>query len=741
MEEDKKTRTILISVICVLVAIILVGGYFIIRGEKENSKLSLDGGYKAFVQRDEENGEDDYYYLYLRKDGTFRFNDSIAVNAPYVGNYEKSNDKLLLKATVTYGSDSCFYKNAEFLKQFEFDINKDGTLKYHDSNNKEYTFEKDDNVRESGVDLKHYVTDPVNGTVIDSSDWIVIDCTDEQSSDTKWEAVQYKSEFKEDGTTIIDYDMKTDYDINFKAAYDLVIAESSKLKNKSGVNLFDYVGRVSDISNYHYINYDAYLYNLPQEEYDKVRDQLLEDKNVKTANCFPNSCSMKITKGYESLSNNLVKKAFYYYIFDGNDKIETRDILSKYFVTSNIPDEWLSLGNYKTKDDMFKDVLIMDNESHTYKNYLVIYVLSDKVIFKYKGKSKTVIDNIKSPDDYAKLFDKSYDVNRDLSCIEKHIDNEDAGAVVLSYKSDHKISADYSHLLNELDFSNKTKYYCYSDLCKTKESDLYDYYKSDHKDSDKTSGFADEEFEIKDGYAYVNYQGQAYKFDKVKDVISVKAIVSVEFGPKMVLLDKNNNLYYVEVHHRGMADDKYGTDFENYGLIAKDVVDFDVFNDFAVIDLEPSPAGGEAVAIHNKNNQLLYSGLYYNGKLLEFNNIKEFPYHSFYKQELINGHTFETVVSMSQTVSVKYTNDKEEFEKYDGKEINTKYIIFDDYRLYVVTNENDVLYYDLKDCNGTYKKYNTSKVSKVENNSSSKKAKIYYENGSTEEINYGYFFN
>ena len=219
-----------------------------------------------------------------------------------------------------------------------------------------------------------------------------IDNTSELPKD---DFLELKSEFIENGSLVYDYDLKTEVrniDLLNKSR-ELVIEESSKLKKKSNINLFNYLGKVNMVGeNYYYVNYEVHFYNLPKDVYEKNKEQIKIDHESKLTNCNFAACPLEITEGYKDLSKYLVKKAFYYYIFDEGNKVETRSILSKSFVTENIPNEWLKLGNYKTKDAMFKDVLLMQSESHTYNNYLVIYDTGLELKFKYKGKSKTILN-------------------------------------------------------------------------------------------------------------------------------------------------------------------------------------------------------------------------------------------------------------------------------------------------------------------------------------------------------------
>ncbi len=233
---------------------------------------------------------------------------------------------------------------------------------------------------------------------------------DEPSELPQDDYLELKSEFREKGNLVYDYDLKTEKrneDLLNKSR-ELVIAESSKLKKSSNINLFNYLGKVNMIGDkYYYVNYEVHFYNLPKDVYEKNKEQIKIDHESKLTNCNFAACPLEVTEGYKDLSKYLVKKAFYYYIFDEGNKVETRSILSKSFVTENIPNEWLKLGNYKTKDAMFKDVLLMQSESHTYNNYLVIYDTGLELKFKYKGKSKTILNE----NNYNQI-DKLYDTTK-----------------------------------------------------------------------------------------------------------------------------------------------------------------------------------------------------------------------------------------------------------------------------------------------------------------------------------------
>ena len=409
--ENKKKNTLLIVVLCLLAVAIIAGTVcFVlerhnnasdeINGEEEEIEL-LEGYYEA-----ELDGKDYNLFLIIKDDKTF-ISGQTSLEVVNAGNYSFIGNYIQMDETINYLNRECF-NSEDFVVSNTCAILNFATIECGDE-----VYRHDDRNIEQYTD--YFVVNPEEGKTPKGETKPWISCANKKEIDSKWISKDYESEFKEDSNTVLDYDMKTNYgDFNYKAAYDLVIKESSKLKKGSNINLFNYVGRVNEVNDYYYVNYDVNFYNLPESNYNNVRSQLLEDKKTKTATCSYNRCSMKITPGYESISNFLSKSAFYYYIFDGANKVETRSIMSQSFVTSNIPDEWLKLGSYKTKDDMFKDVLLMIDESHKYDNYLVIYDTGSELKFKYKGKSITVIDSKNYYEDIYKLYMKdsiSGDIN------------------------------------------------------------------------------------------------------------------------------------------------------------------------------------------------------------------------------------------------------------------------------------------------------------------------------------------
>ena len=411
MESENNSKKALIVVICILVVIaVFMGGFIVMKSmqnrsneeekhDEENISEKFVGEWEADVEID---GEESYASLYLKNDNSFILVTPSVVRDYIVGSYDVLNSKIVFHERIFYSHEGCYDTNESLLQTFEgVVVNGDISLKIPSYGTNDYssygtmTFELVGDIEDTNI-IEDYTLTPNTITMVS--------CKADVSKN-EWKEVQYETEFKEDKTTVLDYDMKTNIgDFNYKSAYDLVVKESSSLKKGSNINLFDFVGRVNEIDDYYYVNYDVYFYNLPKEEYDKVKEQLKEDKTEKVGSCAPNRCSMKITKGYESISKYLIKKAYYYYIFDGKKKVETRSILSQSFVTSNIPDEWLKLGSYKTKDDMFKDVLLMTDETHKYDNYLVIYDTGSEIKFKYKNKSVTVIDKKNYEEDVDDLY-------------------------------------------------------------------------------------------------------------------------------------------------------------------------------------------------------------------------------------------------------------------------------------------------------------------------------------------------
>ena len=144
----------------------------------KNYKYSdLVGNYIFYEPRNKENT----VRLYLREDGSFRYNQDIEGTTPYVGTYKVENGKLYLTTKLTYGSDYCYYKQKELFKDFTFDIVNKSTLKGEGPlwYGKEIALKRDTTLEESEQDRYFYILNPKDGASPQGRkhSWIFCDTT------------------------------------------------------------------------------------------------------------------------------------------------------------------------------------------------------------------------------------------------------------------------------------------------------------------------------------------------------------------------------------------------------------------------------------------------------------------------------------------------------------------------------------------------------------------------------------
>lgn len=203
----------------------------------------------------------------------------------------------------------------------------------------------------------------------------------------------------EDQNSLIDYDLKHYFD-NEKIpnlAKQNLINEMKAIKTDN-FNIYDVFGAIESINNsshkYHYIKYDVRHYKLTNEKYKEYRkkiylekiDKIHPDGDDGTYKMYT-ADDNKREYGYEFLKGSMDRKAFFYYIFDENGKeVQTEDIVSHEYLKDVIPDSWLSLGNYKSKEAMINDCILLIYADYDYPNNLVIYDDYDEIVLKYKGK-------------------------------------------------------------------------------------------------------------------------------------------------------------------------------------------------------------------------------------------------------------------------------------------------------------------------------------------------------------------
>ncbi len=285
---------------------------------------------------------------------------------------------------------------------------------------------------------------------------------------------------------------------------------------------------------------------------------------------------------------------------------------------------------------------------------------------------------------------------------------EDCDKNKLYFKSESIISKDYSKLINKLDYTIMTRYYCYNDTCANLEKQLLTIYKENNPDSKMTSGFADYSVKLSNGKLVETVEGKSKTIDGIKNVKSVIANYNVEDEVELFYLDTSNKLYY------------YNRTEKQSKLVYNKVKDFTVFegNDY-ISSILPSEGSNTTIALHTLDNKFMIS--YYGFD--KFINIKAFDY---------------LLLDIDDNIQQIYVSNSKDYsyEKHNNKEIIIKKLFTDSNNLYILTDNDELLFSSLKSnyCKDKYDLYKQSKVKEFEYTDSN--VKIIFENDEEEKIKY-----
>lgn len=216
----------------------------------------------------------------------------------------------------------------------------------------------------------------------------------------------------EDENSLIDYNILNSDDEWGKDTSENIknglLKEMKALETKN-FNIYNVFGNKTTIENeesektINYIYFDVRHYDMPKSIYEKNKKKIFTEKFNKVVyldgayyNGYEESGNKEL--GYEFLKNYMDRKAFFYYIYDEKGKeLETEDFISFDYLKSVIPDSWLKLGGYKSKNAMIKDSYVILDPDYKYPNTLVIYDYDNTLELKYKNKTLKLAN-----DDYEK---------------------------------------------------------------------------------------------------------------------------------------------------------------------------------------------------------------------------------------------------------------------------------------------------------------------------------------------------
>lgn len=216
----------------------------------------------------------------------------------------------------------------------------------------------------------------------------------------------------EDENSLIDYNTlyiasEDEVDIS-EAIKNSLFKEMKALKTKN-FNIYDVFGNIGLIekedSDFYYVYFDVIHYDMPKSVYESNKKKIYTEKYNKVSyvdgpsyTTYGNSNNGEL--GYEFLKDYKDRKAFFYYVYDNKGReVPTEKFISFDYLRSVIPDSWLKLGGYKSKNAMIKDSFVILDPSYKYPNTLVIYDYANTIELKYKNQTVKLAD-----DDYEKYY-------------------------------------------------------------------------------------------------------------------------------------------------------------------------------------------------------------------------------------------------------------------------------------------------------------------------------------------------
>ncbi len=188
-----------------------------------------------------------------------------------------------------------------------------------------------------------------------------------------------------------------------------VLKESSALQTDN-FNIYNIFGNTSSIAEeeYTYVYFDVYHYDLSKEKYLDNKRQIYLDKYSLTK-FDQEELKTFYVRDYDYLKEYLTKKSYYFYIIDkdGNE-VNSRDIIKDSdYLKSFIPDEWIELGKYKTKDELYNSLFIMADERDLFNDRLILIDSGYDLKLKYQGKVVTICQ-MYNYSIYMDIVDKLY---------------------------------------------------------------------------------------------------------------------------------------------------------------------------------------------------------------------------------------------------------------------------------------------------------------------------------------------
>lgn len=217
---------------------------------------------------------------------------------------------------------------------------------------------------------------------------------DQEKIDRKFINVNMDSNFiREDNKTLIDYDADIYEEKVEPVVKNLVLDEMLELQTDD-YNIYSVSGSFNTLGKYNYVYYNVYHYSLNEDKYLKNKRNIYINKFYKREDVIAGPSTYK--GEYDFLKEYNDKNRLYFYIIDSStgEEFNSIDIINKdYDLETFIPNEWLSLGKYKSKDDLINNLYITLDSTYISKDRLIMDISYDTIVLKYQGKEVYLCKN------------------------------------------------------------------------------------------------------------------------------------------------------------------------------------------------------------------------------------------------------------------------------------------------------------------------------------------------------------
>ena len=217
---------------------------------------------------------------------------------------------------------------------------------------------------------------------------------DSEKIDRKFINVNMDSNFiREDNKTLIDYDADIYEEKVEPVVKNLVLDEMLELQTDD-YNIYSVSGSFNTLGKYNYVYYNVYHYSLNEDKYLKNKRNIYINKFYKREDVIAGPSTYK--GEYDFLKEYNDKNRLYFYIIDSStgEEFNSIDIINKdYDLETFIPNEWLSLGKYKSKDDLINNLFITMDSTYISKDRLIMDISYDTIVLKYQGKEAYLCKN------------------------------------------------------------------------------------------------------------------------------------------------------------------------------------------------------------------------------------------------------------------------------------------------------------------------------------------------------------